>query len=98
MDLRLLVLSDALLLDQLEALVHLTLEAKVQHAVGFIEYQVTEMAQVDARGVLQMIEEAARSANDHSHSLPKSGFLLARVLTTHYRAGDHVVEELKQLF
>ena len=45
-----------------------------------------------------MIEEAARSANDHSHTFPKSGLLLTGVLAAHDGARHHVVEELQELF
>lgn len=48
LDFRLFVLCDALLLDQLEALVHLALETKVQHAVSLVKYKVAKMTQIDA--------------------------------------------------
>jgi len=43
-----------------------------------------------------VVEEAARSADDHCHSLSKSGLLLAGVFATHDCPSYNVVEQLKK--
>ena len=82
-------------LDQRQTLVHLALEAHVQHAVRLVDDDVLESVQANALSVLEVVEEAAWCANQDCDALAQPRFLFLGILAAHDGRAYHEGKALK---
>ena len=77
-----------------ESYTNLLVEAHVEEAVGLVQHQPAQLVGPEGRGLLKVIQQAARAGDQHRDALAQTRLLLVALLTAKY-ASSHLYHTLK---
>lgn len=84
------------LVQELDDLLELGLEAQVEQPVGLIQHQPAQLAGPEGLGVLEMVQQPAGAADQHRHALSQPGLLLVPTKITRTELGGQTSTTCKR--